>query len=304
LTGALSTTTSVTANTLTASQAGAAGGAGLGGAGGGGGPGTPSGSTGQNGRPGSAGTAGTGNSGADPDIAGSITSVTALTVVSVKTEVDLQNQSTGLVLLATFTQGSATAAAKQYSAMVQWGDGISDTSGSTNTNIKIVRSGTNIKVYGSHAYAAAGSEPVAVWLTGPKHLLAVADTTVNVAADVTGQVGVQSSPLTYNSTTGLYDGTVTITNTSTTSIAGSLDLLFQGLTSGVTLAQASLTVGTTTYTLTIDHTGAGDPYIHIPKKVRRSLAAGASLKISVGFQEPSAATISYTPLVFSDPLDA
>jgi hypothetical protein len=303
LTGALSTTNSVTANTLTASQGGAAGAAGLGGAGGGGGPGTPSGSTGQNGRAGSSGTAAVGNSGADPDIAGSTTSVAALTVVSVKTEVDLQNQSTGLVLLATFTQGSATAGAKQYGAMVQWGDGSSDSSGSTNPNIRIVRLGKNIKVYGSHAYGAARGEPVAVWLTGPKNLLAVADTTVNVAADLTSQVSVQSSTLTYNSTTGLYDGTVTLTNRGSTSIPGSFDLLFQGLTSGVTLAQATLTVGTTTYTLPSDRTGSGDPYVHIPKKVRKSLAAGKSLTISVGFQDPSATSLSYTPLFFSDPLD-
>jgi hypothetical protein len=256
------------------------------------------------GHAGTGGAAGADNPGLDADIAGSTTSVTALTVVSVKIEVDLQNQASGLVLLATFTQGSATAAAKQYSAMVQWGDGTSDASGGTNPNVTVVRSGKNIKVYGSHAYAAAGSEPVEVWLTGPKNLLAVADTTVNVAADVTSQVSVQSSKPKYNSATGLYEGTVKVTNNGTSSIAGSLDVLFHGLTAGVTLAQATVTVGTTTYTLPIDHTGSGDAYIHIAKKVRRSLAAGASLKISVGFKDPSATTISYAPLVFSDPLDA
>jgi hypothetical protein len=208
------------------------------------------------------------------------------------------------VLLATFTQGSATAAAKKYSAVVQWGDGTSDSSGSTNPNIKIVRSGTDIKVYGSHTYAAAGKQPVAVWLTGPKHVLAVADTAVHVAADVTSQVGVQSSALTFNSATGLYQGTVTVTNSSTSSIPGSLDLLFQGLTSGVTLAQASLTVSTTTYSLTIGHTGAGDPYVHVPKTLLTSLAAAASVTISIGFQDPLGTAISYTPQVFSDPLDA
>jgi hypothetical protein len=143
-----------------------------------------------------------------------------------------------------------------------------------------------------------------VWLTGPKGLLAVADTSVHVAADVTGQVGVQSSALTFNSATGLYQGSVTVTNTGGSSIPGSLDLLFQGLTSGVTLAQASMTVGTTTYSLTIDHTGAGDLYVHIPKTLLSSLASAGSVTVSVGFQDPLGTAISYTSRVFSDPLGA
>jgi hypothetical protein len=140
-------------------------------------------------------------------------------------------------------------------------------------------------------------------LTGPKGLLALADTSVHVAADVTGQVGVQFSALTYNSATGLYQGSVTVTNTGGSSIPGSLDLLFQGLTSGVKLAQASLTVSGTTYSLTIDHTGSGDPYVHIPKALLSSLASAASVTVSVGFQDPLGTAIHYTPHVFSDPLD-
>jgi hypothetical protein len=285
-----------------------------GGAGGSGGAGGAGGFGGQNsdgtyngrglaGQAGSSGTAGTGVAGTDADISGSTSGVTALTVVSVKTEVDLQNQSTGSVLLATFTQGSATGTAKDYTALVQWGDGTSDWSTAIADNVEVVVSGTNIKVYGSHTYASAGNVTAEVWLTGPSNLLAVADATVHVAADVTSQTSVQSSALTFNSATGLYDGTVTVTNSGTGSIPGSLDVLFHGLTSGVTLAQASLTVGTTTYTLKVAHDGAGDPYVHVPKKLLKSLASGAAMRISVGFKDTTAAPITYMPTVFSDPLD-
>jgi hypothetical protein len=305
--GVLSTTTSVSGNTVGTSQGGkgAAGGAGGTGAQGGyNGPGL--GGThgvGLNGQSGASGAAGAGVAGTDADTAGSTSGVTAITVVSVKTEVDLQNQSTGSVLLATFTQGSATGPAKDYSALVQWGDGSSDSSKATADNVEVVVSGTNIKVYGTHTYATAGSATAEVWLTGPSNLLAVADTAVHVAADVTSQTSVQSSALTFNSATGLYDGTVTVTNNGTGSIPGSLDVLFQGLTSGVTLAQASLTVSGTTYSLKIGHTGTGDPYVHIPKKLLKSLASGASVTFSVSFQDPTPAAVTYTPLVFSDPLD-
>jgi hypothetical protein len=209
----------------------------------------------------------------------------ALSVVSVKTEVDLQNQSTGLVLLATFTQGSSTGPAKDYSAVVQWGDGTRDSSTAAADIVEVIVHGTDIKVFGTHAYASSGSQAVLVWLTGPGNLLAVADTTIHSARDVTSQTNVDSSALTYNSSRQLYDGTVTVTNVGSTTIRGSLDILFQALTAGVTLAEASLTVNGTTYTLNIHHDGAGDPYVHIPKKLLASLAPGAAVTISVGFQD-------------------
>jgi hypothetical protein len=152
-----------------------------------------------------------------------------------------------------------------------------------------------------HTYAATGVQPVEVWLTGPGNILAVADTTIDVATDVTRQVGVRSSAFTLNRTTGLYDGTVTVTNNGTSAIPAVLDVLFQGLTPGVRLANATLTVNGKTYKLPLAHTGAGDRYAQIPASLLSSLAAGASVTIGVSFADPLGAAITFTPFVFSDP---
>jgi hypothetical protein len=305
LVGVLTTTTAVTGNAVTASKGGAGGAGGLGAQGGlnGIGRGGHNG-FGLNGQAGGSGAAGTGDPGLDADVDGATSSITALTVVSAATEVDLQNQSTGLVLLATFTQGTATGTAGDYSALVQWGDGTSDSSTASNPSVQIVVSGANIEVFGTHTYAGGGGAAVAVWLTGPSNVLAVAQAAIHVATDVTSQVSVQSSAPKYNKTTHRYNGTVTVTNSGSHGISGSLDVLLQSLPSGVTLTNASLTVAGTTHQLKIEHTGAGDPYIHVPKKLLKSLAAGAAMTISVSFKDPLRTAISYTPLVFSDPLDA
>src|SRR5437870_313289 len=88
---------------------------------------------------------------------------------------------------------------------------------------------------------------------------------VNVAADVSSRVSVARSGLTYNRSTQQYAGTITFTNSSTTSIAGSLRLLLFGLTLGVTLTDTTLTIGTATYSLAIGTTAAGDPFLIVPQ---------------------------------------
>jgi hypothetical protein len=307
LVGVLSSTTSVTGNAVNPSKGGAGGGGGAGGLGALGGlNGIGRGGHngfGLNGQAGSSGAAGPGDPGLDADVDGTTSAVTALTVVSTTTAVDLQNQSTGLVLLATFTQGAATGTASDYSALVRWGDGSGDSSTAGNPNVQIAVSGTNIEVFGTHSYAAGGSAAVAVWLTAPSHLLAAADTAIHVATDVTGQVSVQASSLKYHKATQRYGGTLTVTDTGSHSIGGSLDILLHGLPSGVTLASATLTVAGRKHTLKIEYTGAGDPYIHVPKRLLKTLASGAAVTIGVSFSDPLGTAISYTPLAFSDPLD-
>jgi hypothetical protein len=68
------------------------------------------------------------------------------------------------VLLATFTQGSATLAAGSYTALVDWGDGGLDISTEASSPITISVSGQTISVDGSHTYAQAGTYKAKVTL--------------------------------------------------------------------------------------------------------------------------------------------
>jgi hypothetical protein len=77
---------------------------------------------------------------------------------------------------------------------------------------------------------------------------------------------------------------VTITNISTSVISGPFPILFTGLTAGVTLANATGNF-------------SGSPYLTVPAVT--SLASGQSATVSVRFDDPSFATINFTPAVYS-----
>ena len=76
---------------------------------------------------------------------------------------------------------------------------------------------------------------------------------------------------------------MTITNISSGAISGPFQVLFTGLTAGVTLANA---------------TGdfSGSPYLTIAVA---SLAAGQSATVSVQFNNPSFGMINFTPVIYS-----
>jgi hypothetical protein len=115
-------------------------------------------------------------------------------------------------------------------------------------------------------------------------------------------VSAQSTTPVYNPTSGLFENQLTLTNTSGGGINGTLLILLSGLSPGVTLADASVTVGGVTYTLAVTTTLAGDPVFAIPQSVLASLAQGQMLTVSLRFRDPLADPINYTALVFSDPL--
>jgi hypothetical protein len=247
--------------------------------------GTPGGNgslgAGQPGGPGGTGTAGMGTAGASPDVFGSSTggadTVTPLKALSAATINAFPHESTGSVLLATFTQGSATQSASAYSALVDWGDSQADISTEANPPVTIVVSGQTISVYGSHTYATGGSYKLSVTLyTGDTE--SVANPTVNVANDVTSQVTYKASGLVYNRATKEYGGTITLTNNGTTTISGELYIVFTGLPAGVTLANASGTDDN------------GNPYLLVNVG---TLARGKSFTFSVFFSDPSNEPISY-----------
>jgi hypothetical protein len=298
--------TSVTGNSLYSALGGLTYG-GPGGAGGNGGGGSTAGAAGQAGDSGEYGTNGLdfdpSAAGIQADIYGNTTAPAApLSVVSAATATVLQNVPSGSVLLATFTQ-SAPQAAGAYLAFVDWGDNSADLSTAASPNVTVAVSGNQIQVYGTHMYATAGAQSVTVVLMLPGSSSALANATLNVASDVSSQVSTQRSGLIYNRGTRLFYGSLTVTNTQAAAIPGSLDVLLNNLTPGVTLTYASVTVGSTTYQLNIAYTSNGVPYIHIPKSVLSSLAPGQSLTVSLRFRDPTMGLIGFNPEVFSDPLD-
>jgi predicted extracellular nuclease len=108
------------------------------------------------------------------------------------------------------------------------------------------------------------------------------------ASDVTSQTSVARSGLVYNRATGRYSGTVTVKNTSASTINGPLEVSFNGLASNVVLSDASGHMS-----------GTGTPFITAGSS---SLAPGASVSIAVQFQITGSGGVSYTNNVYSGSL--
>jgi hypothetical protein len=228
-----------------------------------------------------------------------------LVVVSTATAGGLANVSKNYDTLGAFRHGIDGGAAlplSSYSAAIDWGDGSPvETSAGPNVTIRLDASGTTILVSGTHTYAASQVYHPSVTLSTSTESV-TATPTIHVAADASGSASFQSSALTYNSTDNVFEGQLTVTNTGAAGLNGTLLILLSGLTPDVSLAGATLTVGTTTYTLAITTTDAGDPVITIPQSVLASLAVGQSLTMTLRFRDPLLDPINYTPLLFSDPL--
>lgn len=98
------------------------------------------------------------------------------------------------------------------------------------------------------------------------------------------QVATTASGLAYSRVSKTFNGTVTVKNISSSAISGPLQILFMGMTEGVTLVNATQDL-------------YGTPYLTVPNVA--SLAPGQSLTASVQFQNPSNATINFTPAIYS-----
>jgi hypothetical protein len=211
----------------------------------------------------------------------------------------VEGAATGSVPVAVFQDSGGGEPASQYAALINWGDGTPEEAFPA---IQVGGDGT-ITVSGNHTYARAGTYSPRVTLLDDGLVAAVAANAVDVVIDVSSQVQVQRSGLYYNRRDQLFYGTLTVTNTGTSDLAGSLQVLLGGLTPGVTLTSASITVGSATYSLPVTPTGSGDPIIDVPKGLVSSLAPDELLQISVRFSDPLFSLIGYTPEVFSDPFD-
>ena len=101
--------------------------------------------------------------------------------------------------------------------------------------------------------------------------------------DVSAQCGVTSTGLLYSRASRLYTGKLIITNNGP-DLSGTIDVVLNGLTTGVTLVNA-----------TGQHNGA--PMIQASTN---GLAAGASITIPLQFSNPANARINFTPAIFQE----
>jgi len=108
---------------------------------------------------------------------------------------------------------------------------------------------------------------------------------INPNNDVTNQLQVSASGLVYNRGTQFFGGTITLTNTGTTAIASTLEVVLTGLPSGVTLANASGT------------TADGNPYILVALP-SDTLAPGQSINFTVMFSNPKKMSFQYGTSLF------
>ena len=96
------------------------------------------------------------------------------------------------------------------------------------------------------------------------------------------QISVTSSGLAYSRATQTFNGIVTITNISNSTINGPFQIVFDSLTAGVTLTNATSTFG-------------GWPYVSVPA----SLAPGQSASVNMQFRNASNAVINASPVIYS-----
>ena len=235
----------------------------------------------------------------------SLTNNAALSVASTYNATVLQNVPSGVVTLATFNESGGSANPADYTATVVWGDGVVESSAnSSNVTITVNGSG-NIIVSGRHTYANGGAMSPTVTLTYESSSI-TAYPTIDVATNENSSAGFNKTGYTKNLKTGLFSGTLTVSNTSQAPMNGTLEVLMQGLPTGVTLNSVTVTVGNTTYNnVTITTTAAGYPVVVIPQQQmgQPTIGVGQSLKLTLYFNNPSNAVISYTPDLFSDPIN-
>jgi hypothetical protein len=117
---------------------------------------------------------------------------------------------------------------------------------------------------------AAGAKLVGGGTLGP---------VVSPSFTVASPVSIILSTITYNSSTGLYSQTVTLTNTTSGTLTGPISLALTNLPSGVVLTDAT---GTTD----------GDPYVRFLTS-GKTLSKGAKTSITLTFTAPSLSSIAF-----------
>jgi hypothetical protein len=98
------------------------------------------------------------------------------------------------------------------------------------------------------------------------------------------QITYTASGLVYSRTTKTFDGSITITNISDSTITGPFQIVLDSLTGGVTLSNATSTFG-------------GWSYVTVPNA--GGLAPGQSATAQLQFADPTDVTINFTPLIYA-----
>ena len=218
----------------------------------------------------------------------------------------LQNQSSGSIALASFGEVGASSNPGDYTATVNWGDNTSSSSIGSNPAVIISIAGVQVTVSGSHTFATAGLTYPTVTLTYPGVSASTASQaiTIDVAADVTGQIKASASPYHGNPFTKLTTNALTLTNSGTSGLAGQFSVVLHGLISTAALQSAALVTASTSTPLSPGKTSAGDPMIEIPNSLLSALGGNQAVQISLSFSNPANGAITYTPMVYSDPAAA
>ncbi len=102
------------------------------------------------------------------------------------------------------------------------------------------------------------------------------------------EISTAASGLAFSRVSQTFNGTVTIRNVGTNMVSGPLEIVFTSLTSGVTLANATGTLGE-------------NSFITIPAVA--NLLPGATATVLVQFKNPSNVVINFTPVVYSGSLN-
>jgi hypothetical protein len=98
------------------------------------------------------------------------------------------------------------------------------------------------------------------------------------------QISSTASGLAYSRVSQTFDGTVTITNIISSQIDGPFQIVFDSLTTGVTLIEPTSSFG-------------GWPYLTVPSV--NSLEPGQSATVSIQFKNPSNVKINFAPVIYS-----
>ncbi len=148
---------------------------------------------------------------------------------------------------------------------------------------------------GNGSFTFTTSSPVAVGLnitataTDPGGNTSEFSTPVAVQptiVNVTGELSVKFGGFVYNRTTRRFTQTLTITNVSGSAITGPIELVLLNLENATLVNQSG--------------TYQGSPYITVLSA--GSLGAGQSVSITLVFNDPTLATISYTPEFLAGPI--
>jgi hypothetical protein len=131
--------------------------------------------------------------------------------------------------------------------------------------------------------SAAGKYRVNAIVNDPDYQGSATDT-LTIVGSISSQVKVTPGSMVFNRGTQLYNGYLTVTNTSQASVSGTVYVQLNNLASGITLVNA-----TGSYN--------GFPYVGIA--LATPLKPGQSMSFPIQLKNPSNVRINYTPMVLN-----